>query len=79
MRELAYLNAGITITLTDRREKDEAGNFKSERFHSEEGVKEFVRLLNSNNTPLIDDVIYLNHREARHPHRVRHHVQHRLP
>ena len=60
MRELAYLNAGITITLTDRREKDEAGNFKSERFHSEEGVKEFVRFLNSNNTPLIDDVIYLN-------------------
>ena len=60
MRELAYLNAGITITLTDRREKDEAGNFKSERFHSAEGVKEFVRFLNSNNTPLIDDVIYLN-------------------
>ena len=60
MRELAYLNAGITITLPDRREKDEAGNFKSERFHSEEGVKEFVRFLNSNNTPLIDDVIYLN-------------------
>lgn len=60
MRELAYLNAGITITLTDRREKDEEGNFKSEKFHSEEGVKEFVRFLNSNNTPLIDDVIYLN-------------------
>ena len=60
MRELAYLNAGITITLTDRREKDEEGNFKSEKFHSVEGVKEFVRFLNSNNTPLIDDVIYLN-------------------
>ena len=60
MRELAYLNAGITITLTDRREKDENGNFKSEHFHSEEGVKEFVRFLNSNNTPLVNDVIYLN-------------------
>ena len=60
MRELAYLNAGLTITLTDLREKDEQGNPKSERFHSDEGVKEFVRFLNSNNTPLFNDVIYLN-------------------
>ena len=60
MRELAYLNKGITITLTDKREKEEDGSYKQEVFHSEEGVKEFVRFLNSNNTPLIDDVIYLN-------------------
>ncbi len=60
MRELAYLNKGITITLTDRRVKEEDGTFKQEVFHSEEGVKEFVRFLNSNNTPLIEDVIYLN-------------------
>ena len=60
MRELAYLNKGITITLTDKREKEEDGSFKQEIFHSEEGVKEFVRFLNSTNTPLIDDVIYLN-------------------
>ncbi|WP_308777189.1 DNA topoisomerase (ATP-hydrolyzing) subunit B [uncultured Bacteroides sp.] len=60
MRELAYLNKGITITLTDKREKEEDGSYKQEIFHSEEGVKEFVRFLNSNNTPLIDDVIYLN-------------------
>ena len=60
MRELAYLNKGITITLTDKREKEEDGSFKQEVFHSEEGVKEFVRFLNSTNTPLIDDVIYLN-------------------
>ena len=60
LRELAYLNKGITITLTDKREKEEDGSYKSEVFHSEEGVKEFVRFLNSNNTPLIDDVIYLN-------------------
>ncbi len=60
MRELAYLNAGLTITLTDLRERDEQGNPKSERFHSEEGVKEFVRFLNSNNTPLFNDVIYLD-------------------
>ena len=60
MRELAYLNKGITITLTDKRVKEEDGSYKQEVFHSEEGVKEFVRFLNSNNTPLIDDVIYLN-------------------
>lgn len=60
MRELAYLNKGITITLTDKREKEEDGSFKQEIFHSNEGVKEFVRFLNSSNTPLIDDVIYLN-------------------
>ena len=60
MRELAYLNAGPTISLTDLREKDENGNPRCERFHSEEGVKEFVRFLNSNNTPLFNDVIYLN-------------------
>ena len=62
LRELAYLNKGITITLTDLRDKDENGNPRAETFHSEEGVKEFVRFLNNqnNNTPLIDDVIYLN-------------------
>ncbi|MBE6282488.1 MAG: DNA topoisomerase (ATP-hydrolyzing) subunit B [Bacteroides sp.] len=62
LRELAYLNKGITITLTDLRDKDEEGNARTETFHSDEGVKEFVRFLNSqnNNTPLIDDVIYLN-------------------
>ena len=60
LRELAYLNKGITITLTDKREIEENGNYKSEVFHSDEGVKEFVRFLNSTNTPLFDDVIYLN-------------------
>ena len=60
MRELAYLNKGISITLTDKRVKEEDGNYKQETFHSEEGVKEFVRFLNSTNTPLIEDVIYLN-------------------
>ena len=60
LRELAYLNRGISITLTDLRVKDEEGKPQTELFHSEEGVKEFVRYLNSNNTPLFDDVIYLN-------------------
>ncbi|MDO4949879.1 MAG: DNA topoisomerase (ATP-hydrolyzing) subunit B [Bacteroidales bacterium] len=60
LRELAYLNKGITITLTDRREKDDNGHFRKEKFHSDEGVKEFVRFLNQANTSLINDVIYLN-------------------
>ena len=60
LRELAYLNKGISISLTDLRQTDEDGNFIKETFHSEEGVKEFVRFLNSNNTPLFNDVIYLN-------------------
>ncbi|HIZ91407.1 MAG TPA: DNA topoisomerase (ATP-hydrolyzing) subunit B [Candidatus Bacteroides merdavium] len=64
LRELAYLNAGIRITLTDRRQKDENGEYVKEMFHSVEGVKEFVRYLNSNNTPLFDDVIYLNTEKA---------------
>jgi DNA gyrase subunit B len=58
LRELAFLNKGITITLTDYREKDEEGNPKEEVFHSEEGLKEFVRFLDSNREPLIPDVIH---------------------
>lgn len=61
---MAYLNAGIRITLTDRRQQDENGEYVKEVFHSVEGVKEFVRYLNSNNTPLFDDVIYLNTEKA---------------
>ncbi len=64
LRELAYLNKGIRITLTDRRQKDEEGNFITELFYSEEGVKEFVRYLNSNNTPLFNDEIYINTEKA---------------
>lgn len=64
MRELAYLNKGIRITLTDLRQKDEEGNPLQEVYYSEEGVKEFVRYLNGTNTPLFDDVIYLNTEKA---------------
>ena len=60
LRELAYLNAGIRITLTDRRVVNEDGSFKSEEFYSEEGLKEFVRYLESSREHLINDVIYLN-------------------
>ena len=60
MRELAYLNAGITIVLTDRRVVNEEGKVKSEKFFSENGLKEFVRFIDSSREHLINDVIYLN-------------------
>ena len=60
MRELAYLNAGIKITLTDRRVVNDEGKFKQEIFYSEEGLKEFVRYLESSRDHLINDVIYLD-------------------
>ena len=60
MRELAFLNAGITITLTDLREKDEEGNARTETFHSEEGLREFVRFVDSSREHLFNDIIYLN-------------------
>ena len=58
MRELAYLNAGITITLTDMR-PDEEGNTRQEVFHAKDGLKEFVRYVDRHRTHLFDDVIYL--------------------
>ena len=60
MRELAYLNAGIKITLSDLRVKDEEGNCKTEIFYSEEGLKEFVRYIDSSREHLMNDVIYIN-------------------
>ena len=60
MRELSYLNAGITIVLTDRRVVNEEGKVKSEKFFSENGLKEFVRFIDSSREHLINDVIYLN-------------------
>ncbi|MBR4698798.1 MAG: DNA topoisomerase (ATP-hydrolyzing) subunit B [Prevotella sp.] len=58
MRELAYLNAGITITLRDLR-PDEEGKTKEETFHAKDGLKEFVRYIDRHRTHLVDDVIYL--------------------
>ena len=60
MRELAYLNAGVRISLTDLREKNEDGTFKGEVFYSEEGLSEFVRYIDGTRTPLISEVIHLN-------------------
>ena len=57
MRELSYLNKGVRITLTDRREKDEKGEYVSETFYSEEGLKEFIKYLDGNREPLIKNVI----------------------
>lgn len=57
MRELAFLNKGITITLTDKRAKKENGDFEGEVFHSEEGLKEFVRFLDGSRVPIIGHVI----------------------
>ncbi len=57
MRELAYLNKGITITLTDMRHKDDDGNYVSEIFHSDEGLKEFVRFLDASRSAIIGEVI----------------------
>ncbi len=59
MRELAYLNAGITITLTDLR-PDEEGNLRQpEVFHAKEGLKEFVRYVDRHRTSIIGDPICL--------------------
>ena len=60
MRELAYLNAGIKITLTDLRVKEEDGSYKQEVFYSVEGLKEFVRYIDSSREHLVNDVIYIN-------------------
>jgi len=57
MRELAYLNKGITIHLEDRRAVDKEGNFEGETFHSEEGLTEFVKYLDGNREPIIQEVI----------------------
>ena len=59
MRELAYLNAGITITLTDLRPDEEGKLREPEVFHAKEGLKEFVRYVDRHRTHLFDDVIYL--------------------
>ena len=59
MRELAFLNAGITITLTDLR-PDEEGKTRTETFYSKDGLREFVRYVDGNRTHLFDDVIYIN-------------------
>lgn len=60
MRELAYLNKGIRLTLTDERELDDAGNFKVENYYSEGGLKEFVQYIDGTREVLIPEPIYVD-------------------
>lgn len=60
MRELAFLNKGIRLTITDKRETDEDGNYLSESFFSERGLSEFVEFLDGSRERLIPDVIYMD-------------------
>ncbi|MFN4761543.1 DNA topoisomerase (ATP-hydrolyzing) subunit B [Gillisia sp. Q332] len=57
MRELSFLNKGITIYLTDERLEAEDGTIPTETFHSDEGLKEFIRYLDGNRESIIKDVI----------------------
>lgn len=60
LRDLAFLNAGIRLILTDMRKIDADGNPRSETFYSSEGLSQFVEYLDSNKESLINDVIHLN-------------------
>ena len=60
MRELAFLNAGIRLTITDLRSEEEGGANKIEEFYSEQGLREFVKYIESTREPLINDVIYID-------------------
>ena len=60
LRDLAFLNAGITLTLTDKRQLDAEGNPRSETFFSRNGLREFVEYIDSSKESLINDVIHLN-------------------
>ncbi len=60
LRDLAFLNAGITLTLTDKRDVNDEGEARGEVFYSKEGLREFVEYIDSNKESLINDVIHLN-------------------
>lgn len=59
LRELAFLNKGVKLNITDKREKSEDGSFRREEYYSTEGLKEFVRFLDANREPLTENIIYL--------------------
>ena len=59
LRDLAFLNAGITLTLTDKRQADAEGNPRREVFYSRDGLREFVEYIDQSKEPLINDVIHL--------------------
>src|SRR5574343_338838 len=67
LRELSFLNKGITITLTDKRHLAEDGSQPVETFHSQEGLKEFVKFLDGNRVPIIGHVISMEHEKGEIP------------
>ena len=64
LRDLAFLNSGITLVLTDKRDLDENGNPKTETFYSKTGLDEFVQYIDSNKKHLIEDVIHISKTSA---------------
>ena len=60
LRELAYLNAGLTLNLTDKRVLNEDGSYKKETFYSQEGLKEFVQYIDESREKLIDNIIHIS-------------------
>jgi DNA gyrase subunit B len=60
-----HLNKGITITFTDKRELDKDGNFVCEIFHSDEGLKEYIRYLDVNREPIIAHVISMDNEKGK--------------
>ncbi|MEZ5105228.1 MAG: DNA topoisomerase (ATP-hydrolyzing) subunit B [Draconibacterium sp.] len=60
LRELAFLNAGIRLSITDEREMEDDGSFKSDIYYSEKGLKEFVEYLDETRIKLIEDVIHIS-------------------
>lgn len=64
LRELAFLNKGITITLTDEREKNEDGSYKSETFYSKEGLNEFVKYIDNAKEPIMENPIHIESKEG---------------
>ena len=64
LRDLAFLNSGITLVLTDKRDLDENGNPKTETFYSKTGLDEFVQYIDSNKEHLIEDVIHISKTSA---------------
>ncbi|MGV8095176.1 MAG: DNA topoisomerase (ATP-hydrolyzing) subunit B [Mangrovibacterium sp.] len=67
LRELAFLNAGITLSLTDLREKDDNGHYKKEVFFSKNGLKEFVEYLDATREKLIEETIHINYEKGEVP------------
>ena len=60
LRELAFLNKGINLSITDKRRKDDDGEFVKEEFYSEGGLKEFVSFLDETRDSILQDVIYID-------------------